>query len=131
MAHRPRGREVWSGAALAALLWACQPVDGTAPGGDVDATGNDLTPLAPEVPNLSVTPPGTTAVQCAQVAPGAAESRLLTRLQYDNTIRDLLGDESAPGRSFPPENTLLGFGNNAGAHRASLLLSERQVSAAE
>jgi uncharacterized protein DUF1592/uncharacterized protein DUF1588/uncharacterized protein DUF1595/uncharacterized protein DUF1585/uncharacterized protein DUF1587 len=84
-----------------------------------------------EVPELPVAPPGGTALDCSQVAPGAAESRLLTRLQYDNTVRDLLGDGSAPAQSFPAENTMLGFGNNADAHRASLLLAERQLGAAE
>jgi hypothetical protein len=76
-------------------------------------------------------PPGETPPDCSGVVPGPAESRLLTRLQYDNTVRDLLGDTNAPARDFPAENTLLGFGNNADAHRASLLLAERHLSAAE
>lgn len=101
-----------------------------------DAPGADLpvpTPVMPSPmqPELPVTPAGETKVDCTKVAPGAAESRLLTRLQYDNTVRDLLGDTSAPAKSFPPENTMLGFGNNADAHRASLLLAEEQLSAAE
>jgi hypothetical protein len=82
-------------------------------------------------PELPVAPPGETKLDCSKVAPGAAEARLLTRLQYDNTVRDLLGDTSAPAQSFPPENTMLGFGNNADAHRASLLLAEEQLAAAE
>jgi hypothetical protein len=82
--------------------------------------------------DIPVTPAGGVSVECTgNLAPGAAESRLLTRLQYDNTVRDLLGDVSSPARGFPAENTLLGFGNNADAHRASLLLAERQLSAAE
>ena len=48
---------------------------------------------------------------CTSLVPGAAEARLLTRLQYDNTVRDLLGDMSVPERNFPEENLLLGFGN--------------------
>jgi hypothetical protein len=69
---------------------------------------------------------------CAQLVPGGAEARLLTRLQYDNTVRDLLGaDLTVPERNFPNENLLFGFGNNADAHRASLLLSERHLAAAE
>jgi hypothetical protein len=74
---------------------------------------------------------GAAAQDCSQVAPGAAEARLLTRLQYDNTVRDLLGDLSVPARNFPDENTLLGFGNNADAHRETLLLAEQHLSAAE
>jgi hypothetical protein len=91
------------------------------------------TPMMPSSmePELPVTPPGETKLDCSKVAPGAAEARLLTRLQYDNTVRDLLGDTSAPAQSFPAENTMLGFGNNADAHRASLLLAEEQLAAAE
>lgn len=125
------GHEVWRGAALGMLLTACGASDEAPLAEGLDIPSN--TPGGPSstAPDLVVAPPGSAPIQCSQVAPGAAESRLLTRLQYDNTLRDLLGDESAPGRAFPPENTLLGFGNNADAHRASLLLSERQLSAAE
>jgi len=48
-----------------------------------------------------------------------------------NTVRDLLGDLSVPPRNFPEENLLLGFGNNADAHRASLLLAERHLASAQ
>jgi hypothetical protein len=80
---------------------------------------------------MDVEQPPPQPVDCSVLTAGAAESRLLTRLQYDNTVRDLLGDTSAPARAFPAENTLLGFGNNADAHRASLLLSEGHLAAAE
>lgn len=70
--------------------------------------------------------------QCSSVLrPGAAAARLLTRVQYDNTLRDLIGDEGARASAFPPENTLLGFSNNADAHTTSLVLVEEHVQAAE
>src|SRR4029077_6609472 len=78
-----------------------------------------------------VTPPSKPPTDCTKVVPGAAEARLLTRLQYDNTVRALRGELSVPERHFPEENLLLGFGNNADAHRASLLLAERHLAAAE
>lgn len=78
-----------------------------------------------------VEPPGSSMPDCSQLSPGIAEARLLTRLQYDNTVRDLLGELSVPDRGFPDENLLLGFGNNADAHRASLLLAERHLAAAK
>jgi Protein of unknown function (DUF1592)/Protein of unknown function (DUF1588)/Protein of unknown function (DUF1595)/Protein of unknown function (DUF1587)/Protein of unknown function (DUF1585) len=99
--------------------------------------GADLPPGAVNVPPTSehreqhAAPPGSTPPDCTQVVPGAAEARLLTRLQYDNTVRDLIGDTTAPAQRFPAENTLLGFGNNADAHRASLLLAEHHLAAAE
>ena len=82
-------------------------------------------------PPMAVEPPGNSMADCAQLSPGIAEARLLTRLQYDNTVRDLLGELSVPDRGFPDENLLLGFGNNADAHRASLLLAERHLAAAK
>jgi Protein of unknown function (DUF1592)/Protein of unknown function (DUF1588)/Protein of unknown function (DUF1585)/Protein of unknown function (DUF1595)/Protein of unknown function (DUF1587) len=112
-----------------ALSLACQS--------DVRQGPTDVTPLPPgasdidAAPMVPVAPPGAVSANCDDITPGAAEARLLTRLQYDNTVRELLGDVSAPAQGFPAENTLLGFGNNAGAHRASLLLAERQLAAAE
>jgi len=89
-------------------------------------------PVAPEVvPAGPVVPPGSSEVNCDRVVPGGAEARLLTRLQYDNTVRDLLGDTTSPARTFPAENTLLGFGTNASVHRVSLLLAEGHLAAAE
>jgi hypothetical protein len=38
-------------------------------------------------------------------AAGPAPLRRLTRREYDNTVRDLLGDDSAPGTGFPDEPT--------------------------
>jgi hypothetical protein len=112
------------------LLAACQG----AGVGLVDTTPEPGFPEQPgQPPEVSVNPV-TPAVppDCAQVVPGGAEARLLTRLQYDNTVRDLLGaDLAVSERNFPDENLLLGFGNNADAHRASLLLSERHLAAAE
>ncbi|HVZ32941.1 MAG TPA: DUF1592 domain-containing protein, partial [Polyangiaceae bacterium] len=88
---------------------------------DPSASSSAMTSTVP----LSGTP------DCGRVAPGAAEARLLTRLQYDNTVRDLLGDLNVPARNFPDENTFLGFSNNADAHRETLLLAEQHLSAAE
>jgi uncharacterized protein DUF1588/uncharacterized protein DUF1592/uncharacterized protein DUF1595/uncharacterized protein DUF1585/uncharacterized protein DUF1587 len=99
--------------------------------GDGSPRQGQPAPFPSPAPDLPVSPPGTTPLDCGEVAPGAAESRLLTRLQYDNTLRDLLGETAAPAQSFPPENTMLGFGNNADTHRASLLLAEQQLTAAE
>lgn len=115
------------GAAL--MVVSCQgDPDGpnVAPIGAAGASGEPSSiPVAP------VGPPGNTELNCDQTIPGRAEARLLTRLQYDNTVRDLLGVSATPARSFPAENILLGFGNNADAHRASLLLAEGHLAGAE
>jgi hypothetical protein len=36
--------------------------------------------------------------------PGRAVFRRLSRLEYNNTVRDLLGDSSAPASAFPPDS---------------------------
>lgn len=86
----------------------------------------------PEVsrPGGSAGGPGT-VLQCDEIEPGPAPLRLLTRVQYDNAVRDLLGDTTAPARSFPNENRVLGFENNAEVHAATPLLVEKYLTAAE
>lgn len=74
-----------------------------------------------------LTPSRTT---CDPPAARRAPLRLLTRSEYDNTIRDLLGDDSAPSRAFPPEPNVGGFDNNAESHLANPLLVEQLTSAA-
>ena len=44
--------------------------------------------------------PGGMTVQPGQEVPGVAVFHRLTRLEYNNTLRDLLGDTSAPGKAF-------------------------------
>jgi hypothetical protein len=58
------------------------------------------------------------AAACADDGPsvGAARMRLLTRYEYDNTVRDLLGDTTEPARAFAPENRSGVFENDAVDH---------------
>lgn len=62
---------------------------------------------------------------------GEAPGRLLTRVQYDNVVADLLGDETRPAQSFPAENTVLGFENNADLHQATPRLVDKYIEASE
>ena len=57
--------------------------------------------------------------------------RRLTRLEYNNTVRDLLGDASAPADRFPPDEVSGGFSNNAAVLGVSPLLAEKYQEAAE
>ena len=95
-------------------------------------------------PDVVVTPDGETPADvgpadagqaqpefCEGVQPGAAPVRLLTRTEYDHTVRDLLGVDTAPAHAFPPENEALGFLNNAEAHVVNPLLVESYLAAAE
>ncbi len=67
---------------------------------------------------------------CERTQPGSATLRLLTRTQYDNTLRDLLGDTTNPSQAFPPEHRVENFENNAETHKANPLLVEKYWGAA-
>jgi hypothetical protein len=45
---------------------------------------------------------GSEAVACPQVSPGASPIRRLTRFEYNNTVRDLLGDDSGLASASHP-----------------------------
>ncbi len=57
--------------------------------------------------------------------------RRLTRFEYNNTVRDLLGDLTEPASIFPPEEEVQGFDNQAAALTVSDLLAEQYMKAAE
>jgi hypothetical protein len=57
--------------------------------------------------------------------------RRLTIAEYDNTVRDLLNDTSAPAaKTFPPEELDYGFTNSAYARTVSDVLIEQYETAA-
>lgn len=47
--------------------------------------------------------------ECAD--PGRITIRRLNRVEYDNTVRDLLGDDSRPAQNFPEDDIGYGFDN--------------------
>jgi Protein of unknown function (DUF1592)/Protein of unknown function (DUF1588)/Protein of unknown function (DUF1587)/Protein of unknown function (DUF1585)/Protein of unknown function (DUF1595) len=103
--------------AVAAGAGACTgsiggPDDGTGPNGGSSGTTN-------------------LAAECTTISPGAAPLRRLTQSQYDNTVRDLLGDATHPAQSFPPDETTGTFSNNAASQTVSPLLAQSYQQAAE
>src|SRR5689334_7793482 len=52
------------------------------------------------------------APAAAPVVAAPAPLRRLTNEEYNNTVRDLLGDRSRPADAFPPDETIGGFENN-------------------
>jgi len=61
-------------------------------------------------------------VACGTVIePGPSPIRRMTRFEYNNTVRDLLGDTTRPADTFGAEEEALGFNNNA----ANLVVSEQ------
>lgn len=69
---------------------------------------------------------------CAQIDdPGRVTIRRLNRVEYDNTIRDLLGIDFAPGEDFPPDDVGYGFDNIGDVLSLPTLLMEKYLAAAE
>jgi hypothetical protein len=68
---------------------------------------------------------------CTSPSSGVAPIRLLTHLQYDNTVADLLGDTTHPSSQFPAENVVVGFSNNVAANQANPSLIQAYQTAAE
>ncbi len=78
-------------------------------------------------------PPDTTLL-CEDAAPSTppVRMRLLTRTEYDNTVRDLLGDTTSPARTtFAPENKNGLFENDASVHQVSKDVVRQYLDAAE
>jgi hypothetical protein len=69
--------------------------------------------------------------QAAGAPRPVAELRRLTHSQYNNTVRDLLGDASSPANQFPAEDYVNGFRNQYDAQNLSPILIEAYSTAAE
>ena len=72
-------------------------------------------------------------LDCSATAPGRSPMRRLTTYEYNNTIRDLLGDTTNPGSALPPQvdSKQNLFGNDADQQSPSALLIEKYQSVAE
>jgi hypothetical protein len=75
--------------------------------------------------------PAAAALCGVEPSPGPAPARRLTRWEYNNTVRDLLGDETRPADAFPADEEALGFSNNAAALTTSSTLVQSYLLAAE
>ncbi|MEM9488573.1 MAG: DUF1587 domain-containing protein, partial [Myxococcota bacterium] len=65
------------------------------------------------------------------IEPGPSPLRRLTRVEYNATIFQLLGDISQPADRFPPDEEANGFDNQATALVVSPLLAEQYMQVAE
>jgi len=91
------------------------------------------------VRHLAVLPEAEIAAARERLAAAAASAasaptqllRRLTHSQYNNTVRDLLGDYSRPADRFPPEDFVNGFKNQLRTQGMPPLLAEAYSAAAE
>ncbi|MCA9245832.1 MAG: DUF1592 domain-containing protein [Planctomycetales bacterium] len=69
--------------------------------------------------------------ECSQAHPGHVTIRRLNRIEYENTIRDLLGVHFDARAHFPADDTGYGFDNIGDVLSTSPLLMEKHVAAAQ
>ncbi len=99
----------------------------------IEPGGEDEKALLAWVNYLATAPIETLRVKLAESKPFTAGPilRRLTHTQYNNTLRDLLGDNSRLADQFPPEDFVNGFRNQYEAQNTSPLLAEAYAAAAE
>ena len=116
---------------VAMSLGCMGSIDGGARGKQPDPRGGQGG--APGGMDPVVTPPVTPGMMmaCKTRDPGPAPIRRLTKWEYDNTIRDLLGDDSHPSAAFPADERGAGFTNDAQSLSVSPLHAQNYMDAAE
>lgn len=115
-------------------LFAC-----FAMGCDVGAPepGSAAAPNAPDaVTSNPVSPPeviseGGSVVDCATLKRPPTPLRRLTRFEYNSTVQDLLSTSLSPADSFPADEVVDGFTNNAVVLTISSLHAEKYMESAE
>ena len=125
-------------------LWACLGAASSGCGDDTQADGDSTTGAVEGAGVTSETSegddvdPGTGPQDPSEpqepapvFLPGDSPIRRMTRRDYDNTVHDLLNDETRPARLFPAEEESLGFNNNAVALGVTELLAGHYLDAAE
>ncbi len=120
---------IWGAVAVAAI--GCTATV-TAPGEPHPAVGGATPGTATGGTSvLPGGPGGTTPVACTSVDPGRVTVHRLNILEYNNTVRDLLGDTTQPGTAFPDDTGGGNFDNNADILATSPLLFSKLETAAD
>src|SRR5258708_2327039 len=73
---------------------------------------------------------GSPTADCSSASPGSSPIRRLTRFEYSNSVRDLLGDTTRAGDLLPPEQKGNGFSNDAASLTTPPLLVDAYNSVA-
>ncbi|MEZ4458615.1 MAG: DUF1592 domain-containing protein [bacterium] len=93
-----------------------------------DENGNPIGwPNNPSQNNI----PGNNVIAPGEIDPGRITIHRLNRPEYDNTVRDLLGDTTKPAQNFPEDDFGYGFNNIADVLSVSPLHVESYFNAAE
>lgn len=118
---------------LAVVAGGCGGNSGGDGGGETQATSgaSDTMGTGADDTAGALTSGADTGEPESGIKPGPSPIRRMTRREYNNTIFDLLGDDSKPASGFPAEEEALGFNNNADALVVTQLLAEGYLNAAE
>jgi Protein of unknown function (DUF1592)/Protein of unknown function (DUF1588)/Protein of unknown function (DUF1587)/Protein of unknown function (DUF1585)/Protein of unknown function (DUF1595) len=81
--------------------------------------------------NGASAPSESTAALCASMDVARTPLRRLTRFEYANTVRDLLGVDPSPANDLPVDEVTDGFSNNAAVLTVSALHAEKYVLVSE
>ncbi len=101
-------------------------------GGPLIAAGSeDEALLIGWIEHLASIPAPQAPIRVQRSSRPAEPLRRLTHNQYDNSVRDLLGDRTRPGRSFPTEDYVNGYTNQASSQAITPMLAEAYGKAAE
>jgi len=112
----------------AAAVGCTGTIAGEPEGARADVPGETAGPTG--ATSTTTTTPGAAARCSTAFAVGPAPVRRLTRVEYNNTIRDLLGDSSTPADQFSPDGRMGPFDNNVDAP-ANPLAANEYMEAAE
>ncbi len=115
--------------ACTGVVGSSGPAGNGALGSAGNAGGSD--PATGSAGAAGTLPLPTKAFCATSVDPGPSFVRRVTRLEYDNTVSDLLGTPTTIANQFPTEEVQLGFDNNAAALSVSPQLAEQYLDAAE
>lgn len=130
---------------MAVLLAVATAADGCAePAEDVpviiggtSGSGGIVPPGAPGAPGnptgtpTTGTPTTTIPAECVNAPVARTPLRRLSRFEYANSVRDLLGVDPAPANDLPVDEVTDGFNNNAAVLTVSALHAEKYVLASE
>lgn len=105
-------------ALTAGVMTACTGIIGGEDDRNGTGNGSGVTPSGGGV--------GPSTVDCSSttIKPGDAPVRRMTREQYNATVRDLLGDQSAPANGFVADGSFGPFDSNKEAPVTSLIASQ-------
>lgn len=102
-------------------------------GGDMPPASRKVRPTPAEIENFTNQVNGIleAADRMAKPDPGLVPPRRLNRVEYANTLKDLLGVDFNPAGDFPSDDIGHGFDNNAETLSLPPVLMERYIAAAE